>query len=73
MERITTPSNPNALPCVHRMMAYLGELTGKGILTGQHTKTRGQEELHHIEQITGKQPALRGLLHMPGMPWSGLM
>ena len=53
MERITTPSNPNALPCVHRMMAYLGELTGKGILTGQHTKTRGQEELHHIEQITG--------------------
>ena len=60
MERITTPSNPNALPCVHRMMAYLGELTGKGILTGQHTKTRGQEELHHIEQITGKQPALLG-------------
>ena len=57
---ITTPVNPNALPCVHRMLAYLGELSGKGILTGQHTKTRGMEEFHHIEKITGKQPALVG-------------
>lgn len=60
MEKITKPCNPNALPCVHRMMAYLGELSGKGILTGQHTKTRGMEELRHIEEITGKQPALLG-------------
>lgn len=60
MEKITKPCNPNALPCVHRMMAYLGELSGKGILTGQHTKTRGMEELRHIENITGKQPALLG-------------
>lgn len=60
MERITTPCNPNALPCVHRLMEYLGQLSGKGILTGQHTKTREMEELHHIEQITGKQPALLG-------------
>lgn len=57
---ITTPVNPNALPCVHRMLAYLGELSGKGILTGQHTKTRDMEEFHHIEKITGKQPALVG-------------
>lgn len=60
MNIITTPCNPNALPCVRRMMEYLGELSGKGILTGQHTKTRGMEELHHIEAITGKQPALLG-------------
>ena len=60
MNKIITPCNPHALPCVHRMMAYLGELSGKGILTGQHTKTRGVEELHHIEQVTGKQPALLG-------------
>ena len=60
MEKITKPCNPNALPCVHRMMAYLGELSGKGILTGQHTKTRGMEELRHIEEITDKQPALLG-------------
>lgn len=60
MNIITTPCNPNALPCVRRMMEYLGQLSGKGILTGQHTKTRGMEELHHIESITGKQPALLG-------------
>ncbi len=60
MRPITTPCNPEALPCVHRMLGYLGDLTGKGILTGQHTKTRGMEELHHIEKITGKQPALLG-------------
>ena len=60
MEKIITPCNPYALPCVHRMMAYLGERSGKGILTGQHTKTRGLEELHRIEEITGKQPALLG-------------
>ena len=60
MNWITTPSNPNAQPCVHKLMAYLGQLAGHGILTGQHTKTRGMEELRHIEKITGKQPALVG-------------
>lgn len=60
MERITKPCNPHALPCVHRMMDYLGQLSGHGILTGQHTKTRGMEELRHIEEVTGKQPALLG-------------
>ena len=61
MERfITIPVNPNAQPCVWRMLAYLGELSGKGILTGQHTKTRGLEELHHIRSVTGKEPALLG-------------
>lgn len=60
MSVITTPVNPNALPCVRKLLAYLGSLSGKGILTGQHTKTRGLEELHHIERITGKQPALLG-------------
>ena len=60
MNKIIAPCNPNALPCVRRMMEYLGELSGKGILTGQHTKTRGMEELHYIEQVTGRQPALLG-------------
>ena len=60
MEWITTPCNPNAQPCVHKLMTYLGQLAGHGILTGQHTKTRGMEELRHIEAITGKQPALLG-------------
>ena len=60
MEKIITPCNKNALPCVHRLMEYLGGLSGKGILTGQHTKTRDMEELRRIEQVTGKQPALLG-------------
>ena len=60
MKPIATPSNKNALPCVHRMMEYLAELSGHGILTGQHTKGRGMEEMHHIEKITGRQPALLG-------------
>ena len=60
MKPIATPYNPNALPCVHRVMEYLADLSGHGVITGQHTKTRGMEELHHITQITGKQPALLG-------------
>lgn len=60
MELIAAPCNPHALPCVHQVMAYLAQLSGHGILTGQHTKSQGMEELRHIEQITGKQPALVG-------------
>ena len=60
MPPISTPVNPNAQPCVHRMLTYLAQLSGNGILTGQHTKTRGMEELHHIEAVTGRQPALLG-------------
>ncbi len=43
-----------------RLMDYLMQLRGKGILLGQHTLTMEQEELHHIEQMTGKLPALCG-------------
>ncbi|MBR3764252.1 MAG: beta-mannosidase [Clostridia bacterium] len=60
MKPIATPCNPHALPCVHRMMAYLADLSGHGILTGQHTKTRGLEDLHYIRRLTGKEPALLG-------------
>lgn len=60
MKPDATPCNPHALPCVHTVMEYLSGLSGHGILTGQHTKTRGMEELRHIERITGKQPALLG-------------
>ena len=49
MAPISTPVNPNAQSCVHRMLTYLAQLSGNGILTGQHTKTRGMEELHHSE------------------------
>ncbi|MGN1155100.1 MAG: glycosyl hydrolase [Agathobacter sp.] len=57
---ITTPCNKNAIPEVHKMLAYFSSLEGKGILTGQHTQTRAQEELLKIHEITGKLPALCG-------------
>ena len=57
---LTTPCNPRALPCVHKLLKYFDAIEGKGILTGQHTQSMAQEELHHIEQVTGKRPALLG-------------
>lgn len=56
----TTPCDPKALPCVHALLQYLASIEGKAILTGQHTQTMAQEELHHIEAVTGKRPALLG-------------
>ena len=57
---ITTPCNPDASPQVRKVLEYLGELEGKGILTGQHTQTLAQPELARIEKITGKLPAICG-------------
>lgn len=56
----TTPCDPKALPCVRALLQYLASIEGKAILTGQHTQTMAQEELHHIEAVTGKRPALLG-------------
>lgn len=55
-----TPSNPNAQECVKNVMKYLADITYDKIVTGQHTQTMAQEELHRIEEATGKQPALLG-------------
>ncbi len=54
------PCNPHALPCVHQLLAYLASIEGQAILTGQHTQTMAQAELHQIEKVTGKRPALLG-------------
>jgi mannan endo-1,4-beta-mannosidase len=59
-KKITTPVNPNASKEVIRVMEYLGEISGKGVITGQHTLTTDQPELKHIQKITGKLPALCG-------------
>ena len=59
-DKIFTPTNPNAQDCVKRVMKYLSDITYSKIITGQHTQTAAQEELHYIEDITGKQPALLG-------------
>ena len=54
------PCNPNASAEVRNVLDYLSGLRGRGILLGQHTQTRAQEELAYIREVTGKEPALCG-------------
>ena len=54
------PCNPRASEGAKNVYQYLLHLSGRGIVTGQHTKTMAQEELDHIRQVTGKLPALCG-------------
>lgn len=72
-EKIFTPQNKNAQPCVKNVMKYLADISGSQIITGQHTQTMAQEELHYIERVTGKQPALLGfelLSYSPNINYS---
>ena len=59
-DKIYTPCNPDAQEGVKNVMKYLSDITYHKVVTGQHTQSMGQEELHHIRKITGKQPALLG-------------
>lgn len=59
-DKLFTPSNPNAQQGVRNVLKYLSDITYEKIITGQHTQTMAQEELHLIEKVTGKQPALLG-------------
>ncbi len=52
--------NPNASPEARRVLQYLADLRGNGILTGQHTQTMEQAELAYIREVTGREPALCG-------------
>ena len=54
------PCNLNATDEVKKVLTYLYEISGKAIITGQHTQTRNQEELEFIQKVTGKLPALCG-------------
>lgn len=72
-DKIFVPSNPNAQQCVKNVMKYLSDITYSKIITGQHTQSMEQEELHHIEKITGRQPALLGfelLSYSPNINYS---
>ena len=55
-----TLSNPNATKSAKKLMGYLEKITGKGIITGQHTQTIPMEEAEYIEKTTGRMPKLRG-------------
>lgn len=53
-------SDKNAVQEVRNVLDYLYEISGKKIITGQHTQTMAQEELRRMTDITGKEPALLG-------------
>ena len=72
-DKIFTPQNRNAQQGVRNVMRYLSDITYEKIVTGQHTQTMAMEELHHIEEVTGKQPALLGfelLSYSPNINYS---
>lgn len=57
---MTAPVNKNATKEARRLLQYLYDTAGNGIITGQHTQTNPMEEIGHIRKITGKEPKLRG-------------
>lgn len=66
-------ANPNASKEVIQVLEYLESIRGKGLITGQHTLTMAQEELHYIEKVTGRLPALCGfelLAYSPNINFS---
>lgn len=58
--RISTPVDPLAQQGAKNLLAYLADISGDKIITGQHTQSMGTEEMHHIRAVTGKLPALLG-------------
>ncbi len=53
-------ANKNAIPVAKKLLECLYEISGKKIITGQHTQTVPMEEINFIKSITGKEPKLRG-------------
>lgn len=55
-----TPVNKNASPNAKKLLNYLCEVAGNGIITGQHTQTIPMEEVQYIREKTGCTPKLFG-------------
>ncbi len=53
-------ANKNAQNEALRLLDFLYENSGKRVILGQHTQTMAQEELSHIQDVTGELPALCG-------------
>jgi hypothetical protein len=60
-----TPVTPHASPEAQALLSYLHDVSGKRMLAGQQEGRRGTNELgfelRHIQQHTGKLPAILGL------------
>lgn len=55
-----TPVNKNATKEAKKLLSYLETISGKKIITGQHTQTNPMEEVEYIKSLTGKKPKLCG-------------
>lgn len=55
-----TPVNKNATKKAKELLSYLENISGKKIITGQHTQTNPMEEIEYIKSVTGKEPKLCG-------------
>lgn len=54
------PVNINATNEARKLLSYLESVSGKQIVSGQHTQTVPMEEIEYIKMVTGKEPKLRG-------------
>ena len=66
------PVNPRASKEAIQLLDYLYEVSGKQIITGQHTQTNPMEEIDYIYEITGQRPKLQGfelLAYSPNINW----
>lgn len=54
------PVNANATAEAVKLLDYLYDVRGKGIITAQHTQTIPCEEIEYIKEQTGEEPKMRG-------------
>ncbi len=54
-------SNPSPSKEAKALYAYLNDIKGKKTLSGQMYASWGYDELKYIKEVTGKQPAIRGM------------
>ncbi|RYE27318.1 MAG: glycosyl hydrolase family 26 [Sphingobacteriaceae bacterium] len=55
------PVNPNATPEVKKLLSYLYDISGKGIISGQHNYNQNMNQFSDsVKVITGKNPKLWG-------------
>ena len=70
--------SPNASPEAQRLLAYLDEIKGQYILSGQHENVdwfgiRNEAEMDYIKAQTGKLPVVRGfdyIFYVDALDWS---
>lgn len=55
-----SPVNKNATNEARKLLAYLEEVAGNKIISGQHTQTIPMEEIEYIREKTSREPKLRG-------------